>query len=73
MTSRYTATICHHSISQAREINVGDTLAQAKHNATREFGDGFLDHKIIIYDAKDAQYPAAWRLIRDRKWHVAQN
>lgn len=44
----YYATIRHHSIAQAREIVVVGTLAQAKRKATREFGDGFVDHEIVI-------------------------
>lgn len=62
----YTATITHHSISSARVIEIDGTIAQAKRAATREFGDGFLDHIIVIRD----QYgePVASRRIGDRRW-----
>lgn len=50
--SRYTATIKHNSIARARIVNVGETLRAAKINATREFGSGYLDHMIVIYDSQ---------------------
>ncbi|MDY0072505.1 MAG: hypothetical protein RBR77_07625 [Thauera sp.] len=62
----YTATIAHNSISAARVITIDGTLTQAKRAATKEFGDGFLDHVIVIRD----QYgePVATRRIGDAKW-----
>lgn len=50
MTGRYTATIVHHSIASAHTIDCGDDLEEAKKLADAEFGDGFLDHVIIIFE-----------------------
>lgn len=47
--TRYTATICHHSVN-APSYDVGDTLSAAKRNATRLLGDGFHGHVIVITD-----------------------
>lgn len=62
----YTATVAHHSIHSARVIEIDGTLTQAKRAATKEFGDGFLDHVIVILD----QYgePVATRRIGDSRW-----
>lgn len=66
MTATYTATIAHHSISRARTIEVTGTLTAAKAAATREFGDGFLDHRIVIRD--EHGQTVASRRIGDRDW-----
>lgn len=71
--TRYTATIRHYSISRAPVVSVGDDLAAAKRNATREFGAGFVDHTIVIYDAQERDYGggeniAASKRIGDRRW-----
>ncbi|HEU4986846.1 MAG TPA: hypothetical protein VFT89_07255 [Rhizobiaceae bacterium] len=55
-TTRYTATIRHHSIARARVVNVGDDLTTAKRNATREFGDEFVDYTIIIRDRNEQDW-----------------
>lgn len=62
----YTATITHHSIHSARVIEIDGTLTQAKRAATKEFGEGFLDHVIVIRD----QYgePVASRRVGDKSW-----
>jgi phosphopantothenoylcysteine synthetase/decarboxylase len=54
--TRYTATIRHHSIARARIVNVGDDLNTAKRNATREFGDEFVDYTIIIRDSQEQDW-----------------
>lgn len=55
--TRYTATIHHHSIASARVENVGEILAAAKRNATREFGGEHIDYEIIIRDTTLPEYP----------------
>lgn len=66
----YTATISHHSISRAREITVTGSLLAAKRAATKEFGGGFVDHEIDIYDVSfgDPAIHAACRRIGERAW-----
>ena len=66
MTKTYTIGLSHHSIGRSREVTYTGTLAGAKRAATREFGDGFADHSIVIADAEG--YPVAKRKISDRKW-----
>lgn len=66
---RYTATIRHHSLSRVRVINAGSTLRGAKRRATQEFGDGFQDHTIVIFDIMTWGAPiAATRRIGDCRW-----
>ena len=50
--TRYIATIRHHSIAKAREINIDGTLSAAKRAASKEFGDEFLSYEIVIYEEK---------------------
>ena len=45
------ATVVHSSISSHYSIEVSDDLRTAKRQAVREFGKGFVDHTIRIYDA----------------------
>lgn len=73
MTTRYAATIRHHSISRAPVVDVGNDLRTAKRRASREFGDGFLDHVIIIYDrqAPRDQPIVTSRRIANRRWDDA--
>lgn len=68
MRDRYTATICHHTIGRARVEGVGNDLEQAKKLADQEFGDGFLDHTIVIYDRNNYGPAVAWRRIGDDEW-----
>mgnify|MGYP003386601138 CR=1 FL=1 len=67
--SRYVATIKHHSLARAPQVAVGDTLHAAKCGATREFGGGFLDHAIVIFDMTTGQRVAS-RVIRDKVWNI---
>ena len=46
------ATVVHSSISQHDSIEVSDDLRTAKRQAAREFGGGFIDHTIRIYDSE---------------------
>jgi hypothetical protein len=70
MTDTYIATIKHHSLARAHKITIRGSLAYAKRRASKEFGDGFLDHEIVIYKHNwcDALIPVAHRRIADRKW-----
>ena len=63
----YRATVKHHSISSHYSIDVSDDLTTAKRQAAREFGGGFVDHRIVIYDAETGQEIAS-RRIGGRKW-----
>lgn len=54
---KYTATIRHHSISRAREIEIDGTLAQAKAAAAKEFRDEFLEHEIAVYETPGDRAP----------------
>ena len=66
---KYLATISHHSISFARSVPVGDTLHAAKINATREFGDGYLDNVIQIIDVTDGDGAVvASRFVGEDRW-----
>lgn len=73
MTTRYAATIRHYSVSRARLVDVGNDLRTAKRLASREFGDGFVDHIIVILDRQqgdaDSDLPVATRRIGDRRWN----
>jgi len=44
----YKSTIIGHNIARAQEIGTNGSLEHAKRVASREFGDGFDGHKIII-------------------------
>lgn len=69
--TRYTATITHHSISRARVVNVGNTLAAAKINASREFGDEFQDYTIVIDDQMNPNWGAvASKRVGARRWII---
>ena len=64
--TKYTATIAHHSISRAPVIEVEGDLTKAKREATKEFGGGFLDHTIVIRDARGDT--VASRRIGEKRW-----
>ena len=68
--TKYFASIRHHSISRARQIEVDGTLTQAKSAASREFGQEQLDYEIVIYEdmGDRAPYLIATRRVSDRKW-----
>jgi hypothetical protein len=72
MTTTYTATIRHHSISRAHEIAITGTLDAAKLAAIREFGDGFRDHEIAIYEDRGEYLPrlVATRRVGGGKWRM---
>jgi len=53
--TRYRATIAHHSIARARYVWVGDSLHQAKINASREFSGERGDYSIVIEDTQTAE------------------
>jgi len=61
------ATVVHSSISQHDSIEVSDDLRTAKRQAVREFGMGFVDHTIRIYDAETRE-TVTERRIGGRKW-----
>jgi len=72
--TRFTATIRHHSIARARTVDVGDDLTTAKRNATKEFGDEFLDYTIIIRDRHEQDWGGnedivASRRVGNKRWH----
>ena len=72
-TMRYTATIKHHSLANARTIEAGVTLHAAKCAATIEFGQGHNGHLLVIYDREDTHpmgYCASKCLGRDNVWHT---
>lgn len=50
--SKYRATVVHSSIASHYSIEVSDDLEQAKKQAARTFGKGFVEHKIRIYDSE---------------------
>lgn len=69
--SRYTATIRHHSIASARVVPVGDDLASAKRKATKEFGDDYIGHQIVILDRDAHNFDSevvASRVIGAKTW-----
>ena len=61
------ATVVHSSISQHDSIEVSDDLRTAKRQAVREFGMGFADHTIRIYDAETRE-TVTERRIGGIKW-----
>jgi len=66
----FTATIIHHSISRAREYKiVSHSLTQARRIASREFGEGYLDHTIQVYEETPmGRLPVGQRKIGERRW-----
>ncbi len=71
--TKYQATIRHSSISRARVIDCGADLNAAKAIATREFGDGFRDHVIVIFNADDPHWgcEVSRRVVGRRHWQDA--
>lgn len=68
MSTTYTATIAHHSISRARVIKIEGTLTQAKRAATKEFGAEQRDYRIVISNVHGET--AAARRVGDARWSV---
>lgn len=68
--TKYFATIRHHSISRAREIETIGTLTQAKTAATREFGSEQRDYEIAIYEDMGDRMPdlVSTRRVSAHKW-----
>ena len=68
----YTATIQHHSIAQARIVDLGtDNLRTAKRRATAEFGSGYHDHTIVIMGEQTPWNPSgivSSRKVAAEKW-----
>ena len=62
-----TATVVHHSISRHYEIDVSDDIEVAKRQADEQFGDGFVDHTIVIHNARGKTI--ASRRIGDDDWN----
>jgi hypothetical protein len=61
----------HHSISRSRVVHCpeGETLRGAKRRATREFGDGFPAHTIVIAHVSPLGWEiASKRRVRDKRW-----
>jgi hypothetical protein len=71
----YIVSYRHHSVGRAPQIRVTGTLTQAKRAASREFGDGFLDHELTVHEVRGEgdwmpdHYLVASRRIGGRKWH----
>lgn len=65
--TKYFATIAHHSIASAAVVEIEGTLVQAKRTATKEFGDGFIDHRIVIRNERGET--VASRRIGDKRWN----
>jgi len=63
------ATVVHSSISQHDSIEVSSDLTRAKHQAAREFGGGYVDHTIRIYDAETRQVVSE-RRVGGGRWSV---
>ena len=61
----FTIYLSHHSISRSAEYKA-ETLAQAKQIAEEKFGDGFLDHKMVIADTDG--FTVASKVIGDGDW-----
>ena len=65
--SKYIATVKHSSISSHYSIDVSDNLVVAKRQAAKEFGGGFVDHKIVIVDA-DTRQEVTSRRVGGGQW-----
>lgn len=66
----YVATIRHHSIARARQIEIEGTLTEAKKAAALEFGQEQRDYEITVYERYPG-YPHAivsTRRVGSRKW-----
>lgn len=68
MKSYRIATVKHHSIGLHYSIPVDpDNLAKAKSQAFREFGEGFIGHRIVIFDSL-TRTEISYRIIGDSRW-----
>jgi hypothetical protein len=68
--TNYQATIKHHSVSKARVISINGTLRAAKIAASKEFGQEFNDHTIIINQCFEngEKVLVARKFVSDGKW-----
>ncbi len=68
--TKYIATIRHHSIRSAREIEINGTLDDAKREAAKEFGGEQRDYDIVIAEMSEGYppYVVASRKVGGRKW-----
>jgi hypothetical protein len=66
-TSRYTATMRHHTIASSRVVEVGISLHGAKCAAAHEFRNDNQDFEIIIMDRVTGQVVSR-RKVRDVFW-----
>jgi hypothetical protein len=70
--TKFTATIRHHSIARARQIEVTGTLTKAKQAAAREFGGEQRDYEIAIFEDWHGQPElVASRKVGASKWQDA--
>jgi len=68
MKSYRIATVKHHSIGVHYSIPVDpDNLTKAKAQASREFGAGFIGHRIVIFDSL-TRTEISHRIIGDNRW-----
>jgi len=68
MKSYRIATVQHHSIGVHYSIPVDpNNLTKAKSQASREFGKGFIGHRIVILDSLTRQ-EISHRIIGDDRW-----
>ena len=63
------ATVVHSSIGSHYSIEVSNDLTCAKQQAAHEFGGGYVDHIIRIYDAETRQ-TVTERLVGGSRWSV---
>lgn len=67
----YLATIRHHSISRARQIEIAGSLSDAKRAAAKEFGEEQRDYEIAILatDHPSGPYVVSSRRVGGHKWN----
>lgn len=65
MSTLYTATIRHHSVSRARHIT-GASLSGIKRAATKEFGGEQQDFRIVVLNDDDVI--VSERRVGDARW-----
>lgn len=67
--SKLRATVVHSSIGSHYSIEVSDDLEQAKKQAARAFGKGYVEHKIRIYETGTRQ-TVSERRVGGGRWSV---
>ncbi len=65
--TKYIASIAHSSIAAARQIEIAGSLKRAKLAATKEFGEEFVDYRIVIVD--ESGETVASRRVGDKRWN----